>query len=182
MSKIKRYTPAELAFVKNNFRKLGNKEISDRIGRSADSVSNKLKEKEWKRSREELAAIRRRTTAATQFKPGQRVHNEKYDGYERLSKDGYIEVRVKKGKFVSKHRLLWEKNHGPIPKGFNVVFKDGDRSNIKLDNLEMISDAALCLRNDNPEAKSRSLKKAWSRAFTLNQIGIKRSWYKKGIQ
>ena len=81
------------------------------------------------------------------FKKGQTPHNIKYNGYERMSKSGYVEVRVKQGKFVQKHRLVWERENGPVPKGYVVVFKDGNPSNCKIENLEMITRGELAVRN-----------------------------------
>lgn len=76
---------------------------------------------------------------ATMFKKGSVPANTKFDGYERISKDGYIEVRIRKGKFVRKHRLLYEKHHGKIEPGFIIVFKDGNKKNLAIENLKKIS-------------------------------------------
>lgn len=107
---------------------------------------------------------------ATQFKPGSLPHNAKPIGYERLSKSGYIEVKVKMrptaqpdGKrcndnFVPKHKLVWEAANGPVPEGCIVVFKDGNKQNITLENLACITrkqNAVLNhahIRCDNPDA------------------------------
>lgn len=107
---------------------------------------------------------------ATQFKPGSLPHNTKPIGYERLSKSGYIEVKVKMrptalpdGKrcndnFVPKHKLVWEAANGPVPEGCIVVFKDGNKQNITLENLACITrkqNAVLNhahIRCDNPDA------------------------------
>jgi hypothetical protein len=76
----------------------------------------------------------------TFFKDGHEPHNTKYDGYERLDpKDGYIQVRIKKGKFVLKHRYVWEQHNGPIPKGNIIIFIDCNKYNLNIDNLQMIS-------------------------------------------
>ena len=75
----------------------------------------------------------------TFFKKGKTAHNLKYDGYQRIDKDGYVLERIAKGKFVLKHRLVWEENFGKIPKGYCIVFKDKNKLNLSLDNLEMIS-------------------------------------------
>jgi len=76
----------------------------------------------------------------TFFKAGHEPHNTKYDGYERLDpKDGYIQVRIKKGKFVLKHRYVWEQHNGPIPKGKIIIFKDSNKYNLSIDNLQMIT-------------------------------------------
>lgn len=83
----------------------------------------------------------------TQFKKGNLPHNTKPIGYERLSKDGYIEVKVRmrpspgNNNFVTKHRLVWEKVNGPIPKGYNIQFKDGNKLNCSIDNLFLVSKA-----------------------------------------
>lgn len=106
---------------------------------------------------------------ATQFKPGSLPHNTKLIGYERLSKSGYIEVKVKMrptalpdGKrcndnFVPKHKLVWEAANGPVPDGCVIAFKDGNKQNIALENLACITRGQNAVMNqahircDNPE-------------------------------
>lgn len=39
------------------------------------------------------------------------------------------------------HRLEWEKHNGPIPNGFIIHHKDGNKLNWNIDNLEMLSRA-----------------------------------------
>lgn len=76
----------------------------------------------------------------TFFKSGHEPHNTKFDGYERIcSKDGYVYMRVNKGKFVLKHRKVWEDVNGPIPKGHIIIFKDGNKLNCDINNLSMIT-------------------------------------------
>jgi len=75
----------------------------------------------------------------TMFKKGMMPINAKYDGHERISKDGYIEIRIKAGKYILKHRHIWEQRNGPIPKNMIVVFKDKNPQNIVIENLELIS-------------------------------------------
>ena len=75
----------------------------------------------------------------SQFKAGHLPHNTKYNGHERLTKDGYIEVRVKPGKYVHKHRLIYEQHFGKIPKGMIVIFADGNSANFEPSNLKCIS-------------------------------------------
>jgi hypothetical protein len=45
------------------------------------------------------------------------------------------------------NRHVWEQNNGPIPPKHVVVFKDGDRSNCAIENLDLISMAELAHRN-----------------------------------
>ena len=86
-------------------------------------------------------------TVATRFKKGNIPHNTNYDGHERISKDGYVEIRVRLGKYVLKHNVVWERENGKVPKGYCIWFKDGDRQNIELENLELITRAENLRRN-----------------------------------
>lgn len=95
----------------------------------------------------------------TSFKKGNIPHNTKYDGYERISKDGYVEVRVAPGKFALKHRLIWEEHFGSIPKGKIIIFKDGDKTNLDISNLEMIDREENAIRNNNLPGYPRELQK-----------------------
>lgn len=83
----------------------------------------------------------------TMFKKGIVPHNCKHDGHERVSRDGYVEVRLSRGRYVYKHRLMWEQANGPVPDGMIVVFKDRNKLNITLDNLELITRKENMLRN-----------------------------------
>lgn len=78
-------------------------------------------------------------TMKTRFQKGIIPHNTKPVGSERINKDGYVMVKSSKGMFRPKHIVLWEEAYGKVPKGHMVIFKDGDRRNIKIENLEMIS-------------------------------------------
>lgn len=45
------------------------------------------------------------------------------------------------------HHIVWEKAHGPLQEGSVVIFKDLNRSNFALENLECISKSELSTRN-----------------------------------
>lgn len=84
----------------------------------------------------------------TSFKKGCKPHNATKIGYERISKYGHIEVKVAKPNvFRFKHRLVWEKHNGKIPKGLVVVFKDENPKNLAIENLEMLTRLELLQRN-----------------------------------
>lgn len=81
------------------------------------------------------------------FERGQTPHNTKPIGHERITREGYTEVKIRekdpedpsRKNFVLKHRLIWEQLHGPIPKGYIVAFRDGNKQNFDPDNLALIS-------------------------------------------
>lgn len=75
----------------------------------------------------------------TMFKAGARPHNYKPVGSERIIL-GYTEVKISDpNKWKQKHRIVWEQYNGPVPQGYIIRFRDGNRSNIELDNLELVS-------------------------------------------
>ena len=102
----------------------------------------------------------------TQFKSdgtGQVRGRDRKPGDERISKDGYIEVRLYHRKKVwtydghvasrcweFKHVLIWEKYYNQeVPKGYVVIFADGNNRNFNIDNLVLVSRYELLLINQN---------------------------------
>lgn len=92
----------------------------------------------------------------TQFKKGVRqgvaVKLWKPIGTERISKDGYLERKVNNDlplqrRWRAVHLILWESVHGPLPPGHAVAFKNGDKTDIRLENFELITRRELMARN-----------------------------------
>lgn len=94
-------------------------------------------------------------TAKTRFQKGQDPHNTVPIGYERITQDGYVEVKVrhlkygdsKNKNFELKQRLIYEKNFRPIPEGMIVEFLDGDKLNFEPSNLVLRTRQENMLRN-----------------------------------
>jgi hypothetical protein len=93
---------------------------------------------------------------AGQFRRGERrgvaVRLYQPIGTERISKDGYLQRKTnddlplqRRWRFV--HVLVWEAANGPVPEGHAIVFRNGDRRDIRLDNLELVTRAELMRRN-----------------------------------
>ena len=87
----------------------------------------------------------------TSFKKGQKSHNYKPLGSERITKDGYCEVKVSDTgrRWRPKHVLIYEKHHGKVPKGSAVIFLDGDKRNFDIDNLYLVTRSQLAMLNKN---------------------------------
>lgn len=80
--------------------------------------------------------------ARTMFKVGHIPSNHRPVGSERINVYGYIEVKISEPNvWKPKHRWLWEKHNGKIPKSTVLIFKDNDKLNVCLDNLILISRA-----------------------------------------
>lgn len=76
----------------------------------------------------------------TLFKPGHIPANYKPIGWTRVDEEGYTWMKVREGKFAWDmiHRVVWETENGPIPKGKFLRFKDGNKANWELDNLILV--------------------------------------------
>ena len=84
----------------------------------------------------------------TRFKPGElngaAKRNLKPIGTERINDDGIRQRKVRMDgpphkRWKSVHSILWEEHHGPIPDCHVVIFINGDPSDIRLDNLALVS-------------------------------------------
>lgn len=97
--------------------------------------------------------------SSTSFKKGNIPNNHRPVGSERVTVDGYIEVKVEEPRIWKlKHNVVWEKEHGKIPKGHCVLFKNQDKSDLRIDNLMLVSRSELAklnkvgaLRDTTPE-------------------------------
>lgn len=93
--------------------------------------------------------------AETQFKSGNKPHTWQPVGTEIVDTDGYLRRKVRddaprgmtRRNWAFVHRLLWEQHHGPIPRGHSIVFVNGDKSDIRIENLELVTRRALMARN-----------------------------------
>lgn len=92
----------------------------------------------------------------TQFKKGQRsgvaVDLYKPIGTERISKDGYLERKINDGlplqrRWRAVHLIMWEEVNGPLPRGHAIAFKNGNRTDLRLENFELIPRRELMRRN-----------------------------------
>lgn len=86
----------------------------------------------------------------TRFKPGRVPPNHRPVGSIRIDKDGYTQIKVDEGKnkFRLLHREIWKQHHGSYPaRGTAIKFKDGNKANCSIDNLEIISRAELMRQN-----------------------------------
>jgi hypothetical protein len=86
----------------------------------------------------------------TQFKKGHVPHTWRPVGTILVDGDGYLRIKVRERVPGDKqgwdsnvwpclHHLVWMERRGGIPAGHMVIFKDRDRTNVKFENLELIS-------------------------------------------
>ena len=93
--------------------------------------------------------------AETMFrKGGERPHTWVPVGTVVIGHDGYRKRKVSDNRKLASrfnwrfvHVLVWEKKHGPVPRGHAVAFKNGDKADIHLRNLELVSRREMMRRN-----------------------------------
>ena len=161
------FTEEQTQFIKDNYLTMPVKTMADAIGKSGCGVSKRIKqlnlvipreiiEKRKKQSqfkkghkshnkgkkqteymsKEAIEAVKK-----TLFKKGMIPHNTNYDGHERLTQDGYIEIRVRQGKYRLKHIVEWEKVNGKLKKGYCLRSLDEDRTNTDPNSWKLITRA-----------------------------------------
>ncbi len=100
---------------------------------------------------------------ATSFKKGQTPKNHRPVGSERITRDGYMEVKIKEPRtWRLKHIVVWEAENGKLPKGHCIRILDGDKTNCHIDNLICISRGANATSNrcNKADTSSADLNKA----------------------
>jgi hypothetical protein len=94
----------------------------------------------------------------TQFKKGNRSHTWKPVGTIRADSEGFLHLKVRERLpgdapgwnpevWPMLHHQVWRDAKGPIPPGHIVTFKDRNRSNCAIENLELMSKADNARRN-----------------------------------
>jgi len=71
-------------------------------------------------------------------------------GSESIDRDGYVIVKVAEPNvWEYKHKVIWIKANGDIPKGYTLIFADKNKLNVKLDNLILVTKRELLVMNQN---------------------------------
>jgi hypothetical protein len=91
--------------------------------------------------------------ADTQFQRGHRPQTWERVGTEVVTYDGYRRLKVRddlrpaRRNWEYVHVRTWVAAHGPVPPHHAIVFRDGDRMNCTLQNLELVSRVELMRHN-----------------------------------
>lgn len=116
--------------------------------------------------------------AETQFRKGARPQTWRPAGTEVVDGDGYRKRKVsddrsKPSRFNWRfvHVWVWERAHGPVPRGHAIVFRNGNRSEIRLRNLELVSRRELLRRNSIHRLPRALFEVIQLRAAVLRRIG-----------
>ncbi|MEE8574941.1 MAG: HNH endonuclease signature motif containing protein [Thermodesulfobacteriota bacterium] len=165
------YTPEQLDFLRCGYKKMSFRDLTEafneRFGttRSSEQIKSclfnhcitsgrtgrfKKGHDVWNRGLKGSVSPNR-----TSFKPGHKPKNKRRLWAERVTRDGYIEISIPERnpytgaptRFKLKNKWLWEMEHGPVPKGHCLIFKDGDPLNCVIDNLLLVHRSVLLSLN-----------------------------------
>ena len=94
-----------------------------------------------------------------QFKKGHKPVNWRPVGSERVNVDGYVEIKTAEpNTWQLKQKVVWETKNGRVPDGCKIIFLDGNKENVSIENLAIVSNDEMLemnrngLRYDDPEA------------------------------
>ena len=86
----------------------------------------------------------------TCFKKGNKPHNHRPVGSERITIDGYVKIKVAEpNKWELKARVIYENKYGKIPVEHKLIYLDGNKQNLELSNLKVVSSAEELIMNNN---------------------------------
>lgn len=140
-------------------------QIAQLLGRTASAVKNRVQilglkkrtnagqfkrgQQSWNKGTHYVSGG---NSALHRFKSGNRPHTWQPIGHTRTRSDGYIERKtsdtgVTRRDYVAIHHLVWRMHGNTIPPGHALTFRDGDRANVDINNLELVSRPELMRRN-----------------------------------
>jgi len=107
------------------------------------------------------------------FKKGHVPQSHKPVGAETLRSDGYVYIKVAEpNSWKFKHKVVWEKHYGPIPKNHIVTFLNKNTTDIRIENLKLIPKSLNLLMNQNNYYNKNS---------TITEVNITRAEIKAKI-
>lgn len=197
-TKQNQWTAAEDATLTTLYAQVTAREIGEILGRTRASVKNRtqtlglVKPGEnqgswlkggtpWNKGKSYTAGGR---SAETQFKKGARPPNVHEVGHVRINSDGYLDIKVAPGKrqWVQLHRHNWKQHYGSYPHpDMAVAFKDGNKHNCDISNLELITRQALMLRNSCHNHGPEIAQIVQLRSAIVRQINKRKAAPHKGI-
>lgn len=151
MSKFK-YSEAHIEFLAKGYKKKSIKDLTKAFNAKFNMNKTAVQIKSALSNRGIVAGRTGR------FEKGNIPHNAMPLGSERTSSShGYVFIKVAeknpysdaKTRYKYKHIHIWEQANGPVPEGYVVIFKDGDKKNFLQDNLILVSRKELLVLNQN---------------------------------
>lgn len=168
-----KWTDKEEQFLKNNVKGISLKELTQRYNKkfgmnlSESAIANRKnklglhnginggqfvkgqvpynKGKKWS---EYMSKKGQENSRKTTFSKGNTPWATRPVGSERIDTEGYVYKKVAEpNKWKLKHRVIYESMYGNIPTGYKLIFADGNRQNLDIDNLVLVSPSEQLIMN-----------------------------------
>lgn len=165
-----KYTPEQVQFIQDNHRGIPIAELTRRLNETFNTDLDVQRMKAYVKNHSLRNGLDARFVKGragfrhpkgthfapqSEFKKGCIAHNHLPVGTERVNGEGYTDIKIAEPKkWKTKHSILWEEVNGPVPKGHKLIFKDGDRSHVALENIALVSDSEMAILNKNALIKS----------------------------
>lgn len=147
----KLFTEEQATFIRENSDGKRDQELCDLLKKQFGVSVNWKQMANWRgnhnaRSKTSLCGWKKGKKAGVDFSQQKEFRNSLPIGSEIESK-GVVLIKIERGKWIPKHRYLWEKAHGPVPEKHVIIFADGNNRNFELENLMLITRKQLAILN-----------------------------------
>ena len=168
----RKYKEQHISFIKENVKGITLKELTDKFNKEfnmnvSEGVISNIKNKYHLKSGivggqftkgqascnkgKKMSKKQYEKCKGTMFKKGNIPPNRKEINSIRINKNDYEIIKIQDGhknkNWIPKHRYIYEKEYGKIPKNHKVIFADGNKRNFNVDNLILVSNAEQLIMN-----------------------------------
>jgi hypothetical protein len=143
---MRRYAPEEIQFIRENIAGRSYADMTDLFNKHFGLWGKK--KLSFGQMKGTLIRRKMGNGLSGYFLPGCASANRKPVGTECTGGGGYVVIKTADPSvWKYKHVVIWEKAHGPLPKGYVIMFADGNKSNLRLSNLLIASRKVLGVMN-----------------------------------
>lgn len=172
------FNQEQISFIVDNVDGTRNKELAQLINDKYGLSITPTQICQWKqthgiKSKTSLYGWRKGKKGGTDFKMPSEPSHSKPVGSERVTKRGITQIKIARGKWIDKHKYVWEQANGPVPEKHIIIFMNDDKTDFRLENLRCISRRELSYMNKQKyEIFDKESKEA---AILLSRIGLRGS-------
>jgi hypothetical protein len=195
---MKKYTPEEIQFIRDNIKGRSYAELLELFNRRFGLSITLMQMEGVIKRRKIYNGIDSRFVPGniptnknkkgihpkSEFKAGHKAFNLMPVGSERMN-NGEIEIKIgltgkKSEKWKPKRYTIWEKANGPVPEGHVIIFADGNKLNLDLDNLLLVSRKELGVMNHlGFHFNDKDLTKIGKNIVHIKMLIKRKLWQKK---
>lgn len=127
-------------YIKENYKGVYNDDLAKMINNKFGTDLSRYQVKEYKKRNSLKSGVKGIDKALESRKRPLGTIRKDKSGYE-MTKVNYFNGH--RGWWEYSHKLLWQKHNGPLKSGERVMFADGNKKNITIDNLLKVTNEEL---------------------------------------